>query len=89
MRALALTTQQIKFGVMIERSQGYLFFPLWLATIYVLTWLAGVLARLSADVFTVYAHIGDALLSQVAHHATVFQLGLQVVIKAVLYGIPG
>ena len=89
MRALALTTQQIKIGVMIERSQGYSFFPLWLATIYVLTWLAGVLARLSANILTVYANIGDALLSQVIYHITVFQLGLQVVVKAVLYGIPG
>jgi hypothetical protein len=82
---MSLTTQQIKFGVMVRTSTGYSFFPLWLAGIYALAFIAGVMGRLTVGIWQIYQTVAVRVTSEVQHHAMILGLGVQVILGQVSY----
>jgi hypothetical protein len=82
-----LTTHQVKLGLMIQTSTGYSFFPLWLAMVYALAFIAGVMARLTVDVWQVYRAASVAVVGGAQHHLMILGLGVQVIWGQVDYAI--
>jgi len=77
---LALTTNQIKFGVLIATGKGPQFLTLRTALIITAAWLLALALRVVLAAAAAMGYLQRLALANLAHHTAIFVLGLRVVI---------
>ena len=85
MNNLALTTRQIKFGVLIQHEGGFSFFPAWLVALYCLAFMAAVIANLMIGTIQAAGFLADLVAANVDYHAAILALGFVTIWQVTRY----
>jgi hypothetical protein len=77
MKALALTTDQIRAGILIADETGPRFYTLPAVVVIVFIWALGVSARLIGDTAQAIGLVWQLVAANLAHHIDIFFMGCE------------